>query len=224
MDELTGRDLDEPSPLGPAARSSVDDSTAARDQRCVQRLEDLGVHPGISLRRLLTTLRKQEGRPIKITQRGQHGRLLHLPAKVSALVDRDPERRSILVWIPEDPKRSMRGKRVLLHELAHLIVTPRDELRVVSQVIPVRAADGEQRLDGLNLPVNADLPEGVDLYDEKAIQFHCNVEDDEEREVEWTAGLLQHYMAPWMQQRELPPASGLGLFVTRRGSTDESAG
>ena len=222
MDELTGQDLEGPSPLGSAVTRSADDSSAERDRRCVQRLEQLGVHPGISLRRLLGTLRKQEGRPIKITQRGQHGRLLHLPAKVSALVDRGPERRSILVWIPEDPKRSMRGKRVLLHELAHLIVTPRDELRILSQVLPVTAASDSPLPASVDLPA-ADLPDGIDLRDGTAVQFHCNVEDDEEREVEWTAGLLQHYMAPWMQQRELPPASGLGLFVTRRGSTDESA-
>jgi len=182
----------------------------------VERLEQLGIHPGTSLRRLLATLRKQEGRPIKITQRGQHGRLLHLPAKISALVDRDPDRRSILVWIPEDPKRSMRGKRVLLHELAHLIVTPRDELRVVSQVLPLAPEET------IKLAADAELPGGIDLRADEAVQFHCNVEDEQEREVEWTAGLLQHYMAPWMQQRELPPASGVGLFITRRGNGHES--
>jgi hypothetical protein len=200
----------------PRPSRTAQDGTTERDRRCVERLEQLGIHPGTSLRRLLATLRKQEGRPIKITQRGQHGRLLHLPAKISALVDRDPDRRSILVWIPEDPKRSMRGKRVLLHELAHLIVTPCDELRVISQVLPLAPEET------IKLPADAELPGGIDLRADEAVQFHCNVEDEQEREVEWTAGLLQHYMAPWMQQRELPPASGVGLFITRRGNGHES--
>jgi len=201
----------------PRASRTAPDGTTERDRRCVERLEQLGIHPGTSLRRLLATLRKQEGRPIKITQRGQHGRLLHLPAKISALVDRDPDRRSILVWIPEDPKRSMRGKRVLLHELAHLIVTPCDELRVVSQVPPLTPQETTE------LPADAELSGGIHLRGDEAVQFHCNVEDEQEREVEWTAGLLQHYMAPWMQQRELPPASGFGLFITRRGNGRESS-
>lgn len=213
MDHPTDQGVPVPA-TGQGPRPSRDalDRTTERDRRCVERLEQLGVHPGTSLRRLLGTLRRQEGRPIKITQRGQHGRLLHLPAKISALVDRSPARRSILVWIPEDPKRSMRGKRVLLHELAHLIVTPRDELRVVSEVVPLAAGES------IELPTDAKLPDGIDLRAGEAVQFRCNVEDEQEREVEWTAGLLQHYMAPWMQQRELPPASGIGLFITRRGT------
>lgn len=217
MDHPTGQGVHSSSP-GQATRPSrtAPNGTTERDRRCVERLEQLGIHPGTSLRRLLATLRKQEGRPIKITQRGQHGRLLHLPAKISALVDRDPDRRSILVWIPEDPKRSMRGKRVLLHELAHLIVTPCDELRVVSQVLPLAPEET------IKLPTDAELPGGIDLRTNEAVQFHCNVEDEQEREVEWTAGLLQHYMAPWMQQRGLPPASGFGLFITQRGNGHES--
>lgn len=205
MNELMSQD-----PQGPASslREGTDVSDAARIQRCVERLDRLGIRPGTSLRRLLAVLRKQEGRPIKITQRGRHGRLLHMPAEVSAWVDRAPARRSILILLAEDHKKSMRGRRLLLHELGHLIVRPHHELNVQSRLIS---------------PGPSDLGHTGDLgYANSYRQLRCNVDDEEEREVELTAGLLQHYMAPWMQQKELPPASGLGLVLARRGTTHES--
>lgn len=198
----------EPERSSSALREGAEVSDAARSQRCVERLERLGIRPGTSLRRLLAVLRKQEGRSIKITQRGSHGRLLHMPAEVSAFVDRAPARRSILILLAEDHKRSMRGRRLLLHELGHLIVRPHHQLSVQSRLIPA----GREGLE-------ADVLAGVDGYQ----QFRCNVDDEEEREVELTAGLLQHYMAHWMQQKELPPASGLGLVLARRGTTHEPA-
>jgi hypothetical protein len=185
------------------------DSSTPRDRRCEDRLENLGVRPGVSLRRLLSVLRKQEGRPIKISQRGQHGRLLHMRAEVSAVVVRTAPG-SIPIWLPENPHRSMRGRRVLLHELSHLIVRPCDRLDVVSR--PAVAADV--------LPAEY-LPAGLTDPSMTPVQLRCDVDDEEERDVEWTAGLLQHYMAPWVQQRELPPASGVGLFIARRGGGDE---
>lgn len=192
----------EPQRSTSALRERTNVSDAARVQRCVERLERLGIRPGTSLRRLLIVLRKQEGRPIKITQRGRHGRLLHMPAEVSAWVDRAPARRSILILLAEDHKKSMRGRRLLLHELGHLIVRPHHQLSVQARLISP-GPDGLEHAGGYQ-------------------QFRCNVDDEEEREVELTAGLLQHYMAPWMQQKELPPASGLGLVLARRGTTHES--
>jgi hypothetical protein len=179
-------------------------SDTDRSRRCVERLEHLGIQPGTSLRRLMGALRKQEGRGIKITQRGSHGRLLHMPAEVSAFVDRAPYRRNILIVLAENPRRSVRGKRLLLHELSHLIVRPHHQLNLASHLLPTA---GQGLLD----PTNSGIQ-----------QFRCSVDDEEEREVELTAGLLQHYMAPWVQQKELPPVSGLGLVLARRGTSHES--
>lgn len=170
-------------------RSSGEMSAAELRQRCADRLESLGIRPGITRRKLLAVLRRHTRRSIKIKHEGEHGHLLHHPAAVSAMVDYRAKRRKIFVLIA-DPRRSARGKHALCHELSHLIVTPRTDA-IVSHSSP--AAVGKK--------------------------YKCGCTSDEERAVEMTAYLLQRYMGSALLPDDQPAASGLGLVLARRGAT-----
>jgi len=173
--------------------SSAGEMSAAQlRQRCADRLESLGIRPGITRRKLMAVLRRRTRRPIKIKHEGEHGHLLHHPAAVSAMIDYRPTRRTIFVWIA-DPRRSARGKHTVCHELSHLIVTPGTDV-IVSHTSP-----------------------GV-----AGVRYKCGCTSDEEREVEMTAYLLQRYMGSALLPDDQPAASGLGVVLARRGTTHAS--
>jgi hypothetical protein len=213
-------------PLDRASSAGRPLNAADLQQRCAERLERLGVRPGTSRRKLISILRKQEGRRITIRSRGEHGRLLGHPASTSALVDRRPERRDILVLVA-DPRRSARGRHALLHELSHLIVAPGGP-SLTSQL----RADGDDDANGdaagdLDGDLDGDAAGDLDaaaLVSAGAHlgqQYRCGCEDEEEREVEMTANLLEHYMSSALQPHDEPAASSLGVVLARRGSTHE---
>ena len=181
--------------------SSADGALSAAElqQRCAERLEHLGVRPGISRRRLLAVLRKQEGRPIRIKHRGKQGHLVGYPPAVSAMVDRRTDRRHILVLVA-DPRRSARGRHALLHELSHLLVAPSDD-NVVSRIRSGSALSGS-------------AADGV-----PGLQFRCGCNDGEEREVEMTAHLLAQYTGSVLLAGDIPPGSGPGQVLARRRDT-----
>ena len=182
--------------------SSADGALSAAElqQRCAERLEHLGVRPGISRRRLLAVLRKQEGRPIRIKHRGKQGHLVGYPPAVSAMVDRRTDRRHILVLVA-DPRRSARGRHALLHELSHLLVAPSDD-NVVSRIRTGGTAADDSAASG---------PPGL--------QFRCGCNDGEEREVEMTAHLLAQYTGSVLLAGDIPPGSGPGQVLARRRDT-----
>jgi hypothetical protein len=169
--------------------STSEVSAAELRQRCADRLEGLGIRPGITRRKLMARLRRHTGRPIKIKHEGEHGHLLHHPAAVSAMIDYRPTRRTISVWIA-DPRRSARGKHAVCHELSHLIVTPR------AQTLVSHSSSGALSV----------------------VKYKCGCTSDEEREVEMTAYLLQRYMKSSLLPDDQPAASGLGLVLARRGT------
>ena len=191
--------------------SSADGALSAAElqQRCAERLEHLGVRPGISRRRLLAVLRKQEGRPIRIKHRGKQGHLVGYPPAVSAMVDRRTDRRHILVLVA-DPRRSARGRHALLHELSHLLVAPSDD-NVVSRIRSASAPTGSA-LSGSALSGSA--TDGV-----PGLQFRCGCNDGEEGEVEMTAHLLAQYTGSVLLAGDIPPGSGPGQVLARRRDT-----
>jgi hypothetical protein len=203
-------------------------SAADLELQCAERLEQLGVRPGTSRRRLMAILRKQEGRRITVKSRGEHGRLLGHSASTSALVDRRPERRDILVLIA-DPRRSARGRHTLLHELSHLVVAPGGPSltsRLRADSARGDAGQDEARQDEAVQPADARAAD-AQAEDARAddarfgLQYRCGCSDAEEREVEMTAHLLQRYMGSALLPDDEPAASGLGLVLARRGPARE---
>lgn len=159
--------------------------------RCLERLLKLGVRPGITSRKLLALLEKQEGRRIDVEYQG----LPHLRGfdpSISARLDRRAERARILILVAES-KRSDRARHCLTHEQSHMIVQPRK--LIVSTT-------------------SSDVDPGSGL------EHRCESDDVIEREVEMTAHLLHELFdgtgALWNPR---PLATGPGMVITRRGSS-----
>lgn len=178
----------------PELQASETDALALQ-RRCLQRLTNLGVAPGIKLPRLLDLLSQQEGRPINIQQHGKNGYLLNAPTHVSGMVDRRPERADIRIFTA-DPPRSARGTHERNHELGHLVVAPGGP----SFTSHLRTSAPDSAL--------------ASSYR----QYRCGCEDEEEREVEMTAHLLQHCLTSRLPLDGQPAKSQLGSVLARRGS------
>jgi hypothetical protein len=165
-------------------------STAERRRRCAVRLDQLGVRPGISRRRLIRLLERQEGRPIRVVHDGENGHLRGYSAGVSASVDRLTHADRIVITVA-DPLRSERAKHAEAHEWAHLILDP-----------------GSRELLSTSVQAGPDAPSGM--------HYKCNVSDEVEREVEITAYLLQRYMDMPLILESMPAQSELGSVLARR--------
>lgn len=171
-------------------RAGDEPSTAERRRRCAVRLDELGVRPGISRRRLIRLLEQQEGRPIRVVHDGENGHLRGYSAGVSASVDRLTYTDRIVITVA-DPPRSERAKHAEAHEWAHLILDP-----------------GSHELLSTSVQAGPAGPAGI--------HYKCNVSDEVEREVEITAYLLQRYMDMPLILESLPAQSELGSVLARR--------
>lgn len=180
-------------------RDSQDSSTRQVDvpsaatvrAHCAERLRQLGIRPGISKRKLKALLQRQEGRRIDVVHRGVDGHLYGSHAGHSARLDRRPQAKRITVWVA-DPPRSARGQHCLFHELAHLIVEPRNAESVISVLQPPGEGAGTPRFD-------------------------CGCSEAVEREVEATAGLLGEFTVGPLAPTTVVVASGPGLVLGRHG-------
>jgi hypothetical protein len=182
------QELDSQDSLGDG--DPVSEAAAVR-ARCAQRLERLGVRPGVTRRKLRALLRRQEGRAIQVIHDGRDGHLHSYPAAVSARIDRRLKARRILIWIADSP-RTARAKHCEFHELAHLIVQPGQGEEIVSMVDATRTG-------------TTSTP-----------RFQCGCGEALEREVEATAGLLGDLMLGPLAPTTLTVSSGPGLVLARR--------
>ena len=171
-------------------RAGDEPSTAERRRLCAARLDELGVRPGISRRRLIRLLERQEGRPIRVVHDGENGHLRGYSAGVSASVDRLTHADRIVITVA-DPLRSERAKHAEAHEWAHLILDP-----------------GSRELLSTSVQTGSTSPVGI--------HYKCNVSDEIERQVEITAYLLQRYMDMPLILETSPAQSELGWVLARR--------
>lgn len=181
----------------PGLQTDETDVLALR-QRCLQRLTRLGVGPGITLRRLVRLLSEQEGRPITIKRHGRNGHIHNAPTNVSAMLDRRPERADIAILVA-DPPRSARGTHERNHEFGHLVVAP----------------------GGPSFTSHLQAPAPAYALASSFLQYRCECDDEEEREAEMTAHLLQHFLTSRLPLDGQPAKSQLGSVLARRGSRSE---